>query len=911
MMYQYLATCVCLALALSSPGLFAASATAAPKMSMIPSSAALEPAAARQAFELAEGIEIELVASEPMVISPVAMAFDDRGRLFVVEMPGFPLGNRPGQKPVDRVVMLEDTNRDGRMDKRTVYADGLAFPMGVLPWQDGVIVTCAPDILFLRDTDNDGRADQRRVLFTGFSVENTQALRINCPTLGPDGWIYIASGLSGGTIATPEHPERPALKMAADVRFDPETLVIENVVGRTQYGMSFDEAGRRFLCYNRMPVQHVVLAAKWLQRNPNLTFTETVQDCSERTMRNIFRAGSGDGVKLFPISHNFVNVDSHAGSVTAACAVTIWRGGALPRAYQGAAFSCEPTANLVHVDRLLPTGATFAAEPMFEQREFLASRDDWFRPVFLTAGPDGALYIADMYRKIIEHIDYLPEEIRKYADVNAGRDRGRIWRVFARQELRSPLPPRVLPDESWINIPQPTAAEGARQWMEKRIEAAGSSDGRTRFLAALALGSCMQPRATRALASVGLRDMGDRWARAAVLSGAAGRERQLLEEMLPKLDPLVDGATEFVAVLGRGFPDVETIHQALRSRGAGNEAPPLRLAIVTALLVGFAEKNNLRLEAKSSDAWLGSVLREVVRLAADQNQQKNWRLSLLRLLGRMTWNDAGPVLLKLSASEPDESVRDAAIRSLAAFEVPAVADALLAPESWSAATPRRRDAILNALLAREFHRRQLLQILEAGRIPAGAVTGIARRKLLGDKDPAIRQRAEKLWGGRLGTGKTVFEAAQSALALQPDPIHGRTIFKQYCSSCHRLDREGYNVGPDLADMRRQAKQTILYHIVVPDAEIAPMYAMYVADTKDGRTLGGLLTGETATSITLLGPLALEEKIPRNEIVRLEAQPGSMMPSGFDAAMSRQDLADLLGYLRGEGGEGSVQRMEKP
>ncbi|MPY90225.1 MAG: c-type cytochrome [Luteitalea sp.] len=125
------------------------------------------------------------------------------------------------------------------------------------------------------------------------------------------------------------------------------------------------------------------------------------------------------------------------------------------------------------------------------------------------------------------------------------------------------------------------------------------------------------------------------------------------------------------------------------------------------------------------------------------------------------------------------------------------------------------------------------------------------------------------------------------------------MFRNLCASCHRLDQKGYNVGPDLADMRRQAKETILYHIVVPEAEIAPPFVMYVAETKDGRTLSGILTSETAASITLQGPLAYEETVRRHDLARLEALPVSPMPSGLEAAMSQQDLADLLAYLRGE------------
>ena len=171
---------------------------------------------------------------------------------------------------------------------------------------------------------------------------------------------------------------------------------------------------------------------KWLRRNPNLAFSDTVQDCNERTVQTLLKGG-GDGVRLFPISSNITTADSHAGSFSAACGITIWQGESLGLSIRDCALSCDPTANLIHADKLGIPGATFAAKPLYEGREFLASRDDWFRPVALAGGPDGALYVADMYRKVIEHPDYLPEEIRKHTDFETGKAMGRIWKVVRRE----------------------------------------------------------------------------------------------------------------------------------------------------------------------------------------------------------------------------------------------------------------------------------------------------------------------------------------------------------------------------------------------------------------------------------------------------------------------------------------------
>ncbi len=329
----------------------------------------LSPDEALRSFELAPGLKIELVAAEPLVASPCAMAFDERGRLFVAENRGYP---RTADPPQGRIAMLEDTDRDGRMDKGTVFADGLTFPNGVLPWKGGLFVTCAPDLLYLRDTDDDGRADERRIVLTGFETKGSTQLRVNAPLHGPDGWIWLASGLSGGLITNPAHPDYPGVDLKSDLRFDPHTGRIEAVDGRSQYGHSFDDFGRRFICMNRVQVQHVVLPSRYFKRNPHLAFSDTVQNCPELVPNPLLRGGGG-AARIFPISKNVTTADSHAGTFSAACAVTIWRSGALPSEYRGSAFSCEPTGNLVHVDKLQSRGATFAAMPLLEGREFLAA----------------------------------------------------------------------------------------------------------------------------------------------------------------------------------------------------------------------------------------------------------------------------------------------------------------------------------------------------------------------------------------------------------------------------------------------------------------------------------------------------------------------------------------------------------
>ena len=866
----------------------------------------LSPEDALRAFEAAPGLRVELVAAEPLTASPCALAFDGRGRLFVAENRGYPIGTPEGQPGAGVVALLEDTDGDGRMDRRTVFAEGLTFPNGVLPWKDGLIVTCAPDVLFLRDTKGTGRADEKRVLLTGFATSGSTQLRVNCPTLGPDGWIYLAAGLSGGTLSCPEHPERPPLKMTGDVRFHPDSLEVEQLDGRSQYGMAFDAAGRRFICMNRLPVQQVVLSSKWLRRNPKLIFSETVQDCNQRSVQSLL-GGGGSGVRLFPISSNITTADSHAGSFSAACGIHIWRGTGLPEAYEGCALSCDPTGNLVHVDRLVERGAAFSAEPLLEKQEMLASRDDWFRPVFLAAGPDQALYVADMYRKVIEHPDYLPVEVRKHTDFESGKDRGRIWRVVA-QERGKPRQPRPVPrfDQPWADAPAPQTVDAFRKWLQERLAAAHSDNAHTRFLAALALGNTTASESTQALASIALLDAEDRWTRAGVLSGIAGREAQLLEAFLAGLTakhPVGAGTQDLLAFLGGCLPDAASLVAAL------TQAADPQPEVVLPLLLGHLEKAKTSLGAVSealgqgapkaleSSKRLQALIQRLPALATDVQRPSAERMPALRLLAWMPWSTAGEALGSLAVGEPNEELRTVAVRAYASFEKPEVAEKLLA--HWAAYTPSLRDTVAGALLTSGFHTRSVLGAIEAGRLPANAISGVRRKQILKHQDAGIREQAEKLLQNGDAGRQQVFEDAKAALQLAAVPAHGKQLFQQACSSCHRLEREGHPVGPDLLDIRNQPKETILFHILVPDAEISPIFAAYIAETKDGKSFGGILASETPDSITLRGPLATETSLLRSDLAKLEALSGSLMPNGFESALSKQDLADLIAFLKGD------------
>jgi putative membrane-bound dehydrogenase-like protein len=412
----------------------------------------LSPEEALASFELEPGYRIELAAAEPLIQSPVAMAFDERGRLYVVENRGYPdPAEGPSRvAPQGVIVLLEDSDHDGRFDKRTEFARNLTYPNGIMPWNGGVFVSCAPDLFFFKDTTGDGVADERRIVLTGFDTSKTAQIRFSHPTLGIDNWVYLTSGLNGGRVTAPDHPDRPPVEFtSSDSRFNPFTFEFELTGGAGQYGLTFDDHGRRFICSNRHPVWHVVLEPRYLKRNPYLGFSATVQEVS----------AVGAHAVVWPISTDMTTASfipglmsaPHAGTFTAASGLHIHRGDALPPG--DSIFICESAQNLVQRQIRSANGVTFKSRPARTGREFLASRDNWFRPVFAANGPDGALYVVDMYRKTIDHPVYVPEASRALLDFEAGKEYGRIYRIVARNWKADRKP---------VNVGQMAAGELAR-----------------------------------------------------------------------------------------------------------------------------------------------------------------------------------------------------------------------------------------------------------------------------------------------------------------------------------------------------------------------------------------------------------------------------------------------------------------
>lgn len=401
----------------------------------------LPPSLALKSFELADEFQVELFAAEPLIADPVAMEVDEKGDIYVVEMHGYP----DDLKGSGIVKLLKDTDSDGKPDKAEIFADSLVLPSGIMKWKKGVLVVDVPHLWYLEDSNNDGKADIKEKMLTGFALTNPQHIA-NTPLLGVDNWIYIAhqgaitpkvsmifsdTGTNVRFANNPNAVQLPRDAEGRNIRFRPDTYELEMLAGESQYGHSFDNWGHHFCTSNADHLFTEIIAVRYLKRNPSLLVADATENIPDH----------GDAAEVFPITNNPQHqLLTDAGVITSSCGITYYQGGLFPDSFNNISFIAEPVHNLVHADRIKSKGAGFVASRVYHEKEFLASRDAWFRPVQFYIGPDGALYVIDYYRQIVEHPEWMSEEVNKSGALYNGSDKGRIYRITPKGTGRAQWP---------------------------------------------------------------------------------------------------------------------------------------------------------------------------------------------------------------------------------------------------------------------------------------------------------------------------------------------------------------------------------------------------------------------------------------------------------------------------------------
>jgi len=412
----------------------------------LPRYPAVPPQDAIATWQLKAGFQLELAANEPQVRSPIALCFDERGRMFVCEMIDYS-EQRDVTPHLGRVSMLEDADGDGHFEKSVVFADDLAWPTGVIWANGGLYVIATPDIWFFKDADDDGKAELREKVFTGFGTGlkllNVQGLA-NSPQWGLDNRIHIlAGGGNRGVVTCLKRPDLKGVELGGkDFWFDPRTHDFGLEGGGAQYGMSFDNEGRKFGCSNSDHLQYWTYDDRYANRSPWFSMPPARQSIAvDGGAAEVFRISPDEPWRIIRTRWRIAGVVKGAvegggrvsGYFTGATGTTIYRGDAYGAEFVGNSFTGDAGGQLVHrkIIKPSPDGVSLIGERPADERgmEFAASKDTWVRVVNFANAPDGCLYVIDMHREVIEHPWSIPDEIKQHIDLNSGSDMGRIYRI--------------------------------------------------------------------------------------------------------------------------------------------------------------------------------------------------------------------------------------------------------------------------------------------------------------------------------------------------------------------------------------------------------------------------------------------------------------------------------------------------
>jgi putative membrane-bound dehydrogenase-like protein len=959
-------------------------------------------------FRTLKGFKVELAACEPEIVDPVAMAFDENGRLYVVEMRGYPNeGVGTGKITSGRIKLLEDRDGDGFFEKSTVFADGLRLPTSVMPCKSGVLVCNPPDIVFMEDTDGDGRADKQRVLYSGFNLSNIQQM-VNSLQWGLDNWVYGCAGLSGGTVHSTEKADAPPVDLRGrGIRFHPDIPAsLEPTSGGGQFGLAADDWGHWFSATNSQHLRQMVLPDEYLRRNPFLPVRAVTLDIPDhdaackvhrispfeawRVERTTRRKG-GPEAKHLPSTELVPG-----GFITSACSPLVYRADLFPRQYHGNTLVCDPANNLIHRDVLVPQGAAFVARRADSDCEFLASTDSWFRPVNLALGPDGAVYVADFYREVIETPLSLPDDIKKRLNLES-RGRGRLWRIVPETGVRRirPAPGKAAPaalvnslsspnawwrltaqrllveqqDKSIVaalravaqnsSLPQgrlhalwtleglgsledweieralkdhePGVRQNALRLAEPRLAKSerlrqavaalvDDAESHVRFQLAFTLGAADGAELAAAWAKLARRDAADYWFQTALLSSANKSAAAFLEKLVQikefthndRHDPgRASFLTSLAALVGARADDAG-LARALRLLSDGGSGKPGRWQAAVLEGLGHGLQNSQRSlqalwdghgKSPALTEALGSTkafFLDAARIAGDDKQSLGDRLAAVRLLALGPPAFSAKELPPLLAPQEPRELQLAAVRALSAQSGTHVADILLSV--WGSQSPVVRREALEALFSRAERLPKLLDAIARKKVLAGQLEPARLAQLRKHPDIKIRERAARVLAGQVAPDRQkIVLAYREALKLKGDAAAGKLVFQKTCSTCHRLENVGQEVGADLQSvLRNKTPETLLVDILDPSREVDPRYIEYVVTARSGKVVTGLIAAETGASVTLRRAEKAEDTILRNQIETIQATAKSLMPEGLEMQLDRQALANLIAYLQAMG-----------
>jgi putative membrane-bound dehydrogenase-like protein len=825
-------------------------------------SEALSPEESMKRIQLDGDYEVQLVAAEPLVLDPVETTWDDKGRMFVADMRDYPLGPpNPGDPWLSRIQLLTDENGDGRMDKAVTFADHMDNVQGLLPHDGGLIATTRSQILFLKDTDGDNKADLIKPLIRGFNPKHSQ-LQVSAPRWGPDGCVHFNNGLDAREIYPADAPTKVIGIPGSNFKWNPKTGEITPTGGKGQYGGAFDDYGHHFYCSNRNPLMFTVMPYEAMLRNPNAGITQVHEDI----------ATPGAETRVYPLQITHTTADAHAGTNTACSGLGVYRGHLMPE-LKNNVFVPDPTGQLVTRYKIEPNGASLKATRVGDRTEFFRSSDEWSRPVNFTTGPDGAIYICDIYRRWIDHARFFPEEFVKTHDMRQGENHGRIWRVVPKgtKQLATKTPGQyhAIPEVGWGKMPAHHAE-------------------RALFLKVPTIADVKE------LAAILTKHADDAWMAKMVASASSKQMGRVLSHLG---DSFFTTFSETRSTTVRTFAagsladaeadDVKALLTLLQKQ------PGELLWWKPALLQGLAKLPKGHEAAAQEIAALQSKIDDIV---ADSKAPLDQRLAVLPLLASRKWASVEPVMKTLLTSNQPTELTTAAVALLKKYA--ATSTSPLIYDLLPKAGPALKRDLVTILTANATTALELFKRMEKGEFPPAWVD-VEKRWSYQRGKGEMAELAKKLFGEANSDRAKVVTSYLDAAKKPGDAKRGQQIFSTICITCHKHGQLGVDVGPPLSDVKVKPPEALLSDILDPNRMFEARWSAYTVETKDGRTLSGLIQSETPDTVVLAMMGGAKETISRSAIKDMKSLDRTLMPDGLEAAITKEQMGDLLAFLLGK------------
>lgn len=861
-----------------------------------------------RSMQLPKGFRAEVFAAEPEVRQPIAMNWDKRGRLWVAECYTYAENpQRWNREMRDRILVLEDSDGDGRHDKRKVFWEEGMILTSVEVGHGGVWVLNDGALGFLPDRNGDDLPDgPLEVKLDGFNTRSIGHNIVNGLRWGPDGWLYGRHGITEtSAVGAPGTPQDQRLKFNCAIwRYHPRDGRLEVVChgGTNSWGHDWDAGGELF--YINTVIGHLWhgVPGSYHRRMFGSHLNPYVYEIIEQTADH-FHWDIG-AEKWSDIRKGISERTKSLGGGHAHVGMMIYQGGLWPAAYQGRVFACNLHGHRINVDRLEQRGCGFVGK---HEPDFMLTGDEWFRGLEILEAPDGNVLVSDW-----------SDSGECHDNDGVHRSSGRIYKIIyeggakghrnahwqGRMDLLARCEKGDFPAERPISTPALARSDRGLD----RLHAASDLQR---------LPVAQRWELATALASQA-RDADDAQQPLMIWYGiepavAADRQRAVelvKQSAMPKLRRLIvrrlaeDNAAGDAAMAalmpliggGEGLAEDVIIGMAAGLQGMSQTPKPTGWdqAVAALKLDGPAAEALTQLQVLFGS---GRAMEELEKVVRNEEADAKARVQALQSLSQRPDPKRLPLLLGLLR---DKVLALPVRRALGVYEDPAVAKAIL--NAWPSSAGDLQQASVEALISRPAHAAALIEAMANGRVPRSHVGVLQARAIAQLGDEKLQRRLREVWGElRVNGADRAAEIARwraqldAATLARGDAKRGKQVFAGVCAACHRLYGEGGQLGPDLTGSDRRQLNYLLENLLDPNAVVPADYRMEVIQLKDGRTLSGVIAERAQNTLTLQTP-AQRQVVARSDIASQQTLPQSMMPEGLLQALGRDAVADLFAYL---------------